>query len=165
MIGIICLVMESSSSSMLVFEDFSQDSLSITWLPIDGLSISLNAHSSSMDCIKLVFDIIRCPWWSLSASCCSWMWIIVTLSDRWSWNINFGSWSWYQILCLIAARLEHQTLVLLGIVVNVVLNWRGINRLPGILRSRLHLTILNHTIDDLLVVSTLAFPLCVFLVN
>ena len=54
MIGVVSLVVESGSSSMLVFEYFCQNSFSVAWLPIDGLAISLDAHSSSMNSVKLV---------------------------------------------------------------------------------------------------------------
>ena len=165
MIGIICLIVEGCSSCMLVFEDFSEDSFGVSWLTINSLAISLDAHSSTMDRIELILDVVRCPWWSLSTSSCSWVSIIITLSNWWSWDFNLSSWSRYQILCLIAARLEHKTLVLFWCGNVVILDGRRVNWLPSVLGSRWHLTILYHSINNLLIVSSLAFPLSVFLVN
>jgi len=37
---------------------------------VDGLSISLDAHTSSMNGIELVFDVIGCPRRSLATTGC-----------------------------------------------------------------------------------------------
>jgi len=134
---------------------------------INSLSISLNAHSSSMNSIELVLDVIWCSWWSLSTACC--LRVAVALSYRWSWYFYFGSWPGYQILSLITAWLEHKTLILFLIVGHFILNWCGINWLPGIFGSRLNLTILYHSVNNLLIISTTwsiaAFPLTILLVH
>lgn len=81
MIGIILLVMESGSSmAMLILEYFCKDSLSISWL-VDSLTVALDAHTSSVDCIELILDVVRGSWRSLSTSCGRWMTIIITLCD------------------------------------------------------------------------------------
>lgn len=49
---------------MLVLEDLVQNS----FVPI--ALITIEVHSSAMDCIELVLDVSRCPWRSLSASRC-----------------------------------------------------------------------------------------------
>jgi len=77
-ISIVLLIMECVLSVVLVFEYFSQNSLGIIRL-INGLSISLDAHSSSMNSIKLILDISRCPWRSLATTSC--LRITITLSD------------------------------------------------------------------------------------
>ena len=58
-IGIILLIMKSVLSIVLIFENFGENALGVGCLTvmIDCLSISLDAHASSMDCIKLGFDV------------------------------------------------------------------------------------------------------------
>jgi len=158
--------MESSSPGVLVFENLGKNSFSVAWLSImvDCLAITLDAHTSSMYSIELIFDIVGSPRRSLSTSSSGRMWIVVTLSNWWSRNINLCSWSRYQILCLIAAWLEHQTLVLLWICWNFVLNRIRVNWLPSVFRPRLYLPILYHSINNLLIVSAITFPLSILLV-
>ena len=165
MIGIVCLIVEGCASGVLVFEYFCKDSFSIAWLTVNGLTISLDAHSSTMDCVELVFDVIWGPWWSLPTSGSCWMWSVITLSNRWSRDFKLSSWPWYQILCLIAARLEHKTLILFRVGWHVVLDGRGVNWLPSVLWTRWHLSILYHTVNDMLVIPALPFPLGVFLID
>ena len=163
--------MESVSSVVLVFENFGQDSFRIDWLTIviDCLSIALDAHSSSMHCVELSFVIGLWTRRSLTTSSC--LWSSISLSYWWPGNLDFSSRSWYQILCLIAARLKHQTLWLLSIALHSILNTRRINRLPCIFRSRLDLSILHHSIDDLLIyhvvsaIDIISFTMAVFLVD
>ena len=135
---------------------------------INRLTIPLDAHASPMNSIELVLDVIWCPWRSLPTSSC--LRIAVSLSYWWSWYFNFSSWSRYQILCLITAWLKHKTLVLFLIVLHFILDWCSINWLPSIFRSRLHLAILYHAVNDLLIISTCLlaitiFPLTVLLVH
>ena len=58
-ISIVLLIMECVLSIVLVFEDFCENSLSVSRLTIviDGLAISLNAHAPSVDSIELSLDI------------------------------------------------------------------------------------------------------------
>ena len=154
MISVVSLVVESGSSSMLVFEYFCQNSFSVTWLSVDGLAISLDAHSSSMNGVELILDVVRCSGWSLAASSSGWMRCVVTLSDWWSWDLNLSSWSWYQVLSLVAAWLEHKTLVLFWRGWHIVLDGSSVDWLPRVLWPRWHLSILYHSVDDLLIIST-----------
>ena len=136
---------------------------------INCLTISLNTHSSSVDSVELILDVIWCSWWSLSTSCS--LRIAVALGNWWSRYFYFSSWSWYQILSLITAWLKHETLVLFLF----ILNRGSIYWLPGILGTWLHLTtILYHTIHHLLIIIVISsciriwistFSLCVLLIN
>jgi len=75
--------MESSSPGVLVFENLGKNSFSVAWLSImvDCLAITLDAHTSSMYSIELIFDIVGSPRRSLSTSSSGRMWIVVTLSN------------------------------------------------------------------------------------
>lgn len=50
---VLLLTMECLMSSMLIFENFSQDSFMI-WIL---LAVSLDVHAASMDSIELVFNV------------------------------------------------------------------------------------------------------------
>jgi len=134
---------------------------------VNSLPVSLDAHTSSMDSIELVLDVIGCPWWPLPSSSC--LRIAISLSYWWSWYFKFSSWSRYQILGLIAAWLEHEALILFLIVRHFILNRCSVDWLPGIFGARLHLTILYHTINNLLIISAClaiaTLPLGVLLVD
>ena len=162
---VLLLTMECLMSSMLIFENFSQDSF-VIWIL---LAVSLDVHSTPMNSIKLVFDVSWCSWRSLSSSC---TWVGTSLSDWWSWDINLCSWSRDQILSLIATRLDHQTLV---IYLSILLNRTCVNWLPSILSSSWRTRMRNHTIDEATVVlsticlattsAILTFSLSTFLIN
>jgi len=70
---VLMLVVLHSLPVMLVLEDFGQDSFCASWdaLMVYGTSaITLNAHSSSMNCIELILAVVGSRG-SLSSSC-SW---------------------------------------------------------------------------------------------
>jgi len=162
--------MEIVLSIVLIFENFSQNSFGVNCLTvvIYRLSIALDAHTSSMDCIELSLDIGGCSWRSLTTS--SGLWASITLGHRRSSNFNFSSWSRYQILGLITAGLEHQALCLLSVTLHTILHASRINRLPSIFGSRLDLSILHHSIYNLLVsniisaLDIISFAMTIFLV-
>ena len=113
MIGIV-LIVEGVSSVVLVFENLSKDSFCICWLTImiDGLTVSLDAHASSMNCVELILDVIRCSRRSGATTSC--LGVAISLCNRWSGNLKFSSRSRNQILSLVTAWLEHKTLILFG---------------------------------------------------
>jgi len=162
---VLLLTMECLMSSMLIFENFSQDSFMI-WIL---LAVSLDVHAASMDSIELVFNVSWCSWRSLSSSC---TWVGTSLSDWWSWDINLGSWPGDQILSLITARLDHQTLV---INLSFLLDRACINWLPSIFGCSLWPWMRNHAVDEATVVlsticlatssAILTFSLSTFLIN
>lgn len=60
MISIILLVVECVLSVVLIFEYFGKNSFRVWRLTVVvyGLSVSLDAHSSSVDCIELILYVI-----------------------------------------------------------------------------------------------------------
>ena len=66
MISIVLLIMECGVLSIvLIFEDFSENSLSISCLTVgmfNSLAISLDTHASSMNSIKLILDVCGSSW-------------------------------------------------------------------------------------------------------
>lgn len=162
--------MESVLSVVLIFENFCQNSFGVYCLTImiNSLSVTLNAHASSMDCIELSLNIGRSSRRSLTTS--SSLWSSITLGYWRSSNLYFSSWSRYQILGLVTAWLEHQALWLLSCTLQTILNAGRINRLPSIFGSRLDLSILHHSIDNLLITHVISgliiisFAMAIFLV-
>jgi hypothetical protein len=169
-IGVVLLIMESVLSVVLIFENFGENSFGVNRLTvvIYRLSVALDAHASSMDCIELSLNIRGSSRRSLATS--SGLWSSITLSYRRSGNLNFSSWSRYQILGLITAWLEHQALWLLSVTLHTILHAGRINRLPSIFGTRLDLSILHHSVDNLLVshiissLDIISFAVAIFLV-
>ena len=58
MICVVLLIMECLLSVVLIFENFRQNSFGLCLtIMVNSLAIALNAHTSTMDCVELVFDI------------------------------------------------------------------------------------------------------------
>ena len=124
-----------------------------------SVSSILNAHSSSVNCVELVFH--TSAWGALTAGCAR---IVATLSNRGPLNVELGGLARDQVLCLIAARLDHQALID-GILIwcwHVSADRAGVEGLPSILLiATLSLSVrtnLHHTVDQCLIVLILLVP-------
>ena len=97
----IILRMESSLSSMLIFEYLRQESFTVL---IDRMTtVSLYRHSSSMYCVELSSNLsLLSSWASLSS-----LRIGSTLRNRWSLHFHGLRWPSDQILHLIGTWLNH----------------------------------------------------------
>lgn len=116
-------------SILLIFENFSENTLCALWLIYSiCCSNSLDIHSSSMHSIELIFDLNSSSWRSLTS--CS-VWIYLILSNWRSCYVQFSRLTWNQVLSLIAARLNNKTLVCIWNCITST-NRTGINRLPCI---------------------------------
>ena len=79
MIDIILLLIISLSPCVLIFKNLCKYAFMV------ALLVAGQVHSSSMDSIKLVLDVSRGSWGSLS-TCCTWI-TIVALCNGWSRDI------------------------------------------------------------------------------
>jgi len=144
---------------MLILEYFCKNSFCAsrnTRMVYSASTAILNTHSSSMHCIELVLCVIG-SWGSLPSGRSR---IGSTLCNWWPLNIKFSWLAGYQILCLIAAWLNHQTLVhiILILLGHISSNRAGVDRLPSVFRIVLNLPMgsnLHHTIHQCLVILTL----------
>lgn len=141
-------------SVMLILEYFCEDTLGAGWhTRVVSIASVLYAHTSSVDRVELVLDSAA----SGRALATGRPWIIAALCDRRPLDIELGGLSGYQVLRLIAARLDHQTLVDGSLIRarHVAADRVGIKGLPSILLgASLHLTVrpdLHHSIDERLV--------------
>ena len=141
MVYVVLLLVESLLSVLLIFENLCQNAFSALRLTVmvDGCTVSLNTHSSSMYGIKLVLNGVAGPWRSLPSRR---SWRIITAGYRWSWDINLCSWARYQILGLIATRLDHKTLLLCSR--HIIIYRTGIYWLPSVFSVH-SISMLNHS--------------------
>ena len=149
LIHVINVVLLMNCLPILIFENLSEYSFGTCWLRSMiyncVTSTTLNTHASSMNGIELVFDVVNRAGWSITS--CSSTWIPL---NWWSWYIKFGTLSWDQILSLITARLNQETLIYIRAWLNIsYIYGTRVNGLPSIFLTRL--THLNHVIDILLI--------------
>lgn len=150
---VLMLVVLYCLSVMLILEDFCQDSFCAsrnTWVINSATTTILNAHTSTMNSIELILCIVG-SWGSLTSSS-SWIWS--TLCNWWPLNIQFGRLARYQILSLITAWLNHESLIHSPLVL-ISANRARVNRLPCILGIVLNLamgTDLHHAVYECLII-------------
>lgn len=147
---------------MLILENFGENAFGARWnRRVINWSISsiLDAHSSSVNCVELIFHS-RASGRALSA--CSSR-IIASLCHWGPLDFKLRWLSGYQVLRLVAARLYHQALVYCSLVwVGISTNGARIEGLPGILLvTTLDLSVwsdLHHAIDERLIELVLLIP-------
>ena len=151
----IILWMECSLSGMLILEYLCKKSFSI--LVDCVISITLYWHSPPVNCIELSSDLSLLSSWASLAS----LGIAATALCNW-WSLHFDvfRWTWYQILSLVTARLDHKA-ILYGWL--IVMAARSVNWLPSIFSLRLtSWWSLCCIIDNLVYISSFLTSSCSF---
>lgn len=159
---------------LLIFEYFRENTLRARWLALVlnthvVAARVLNTHASAVHGIELILDTATGAWRPTGSGRTR----VTALGDGRPRNVEFGSSARDEVLRLITARLDHETLALLATCrrrAELTGVRTRIDRLPRVLLTRNRVTIgtdLHHTVDEALVLAALilvrAFTMTSFL--